>query len=279
MTFMPQTMLVCICGTPVAPKWGGVRAGHTPNAEVVRFVASLDQAQAALANPQREAVRQQVLNLGAPRQQIQGLNRVLKKVEKTLGQLQAGNTPERISRGRTWRLPERQADNGRDYLVRALQDRGFEFREAREVVNAIFECMVCSLKRGEEVEVPWGMIRVVTAPAPKTRIRPHKLVRLNRSRRKSEVYSWGGVPMTRPPTSIACERGGSVYFHQAEFRQYCEQLYSSAAGGGLSSSTDLPQLIRICICGEPLPDSGIRRAGDDARSFNSGLSAVLRDMV
>jgi hypothetical protein len=80
--------------------------------------------------------------------------------------------------------------------------------------------------------------------------------------------------MTQPPTSIACERCGSVYFHQAEFRQYREGLYSSAAGGGLSPVSDLPQLIRICICGEPLPDSGIRRLGDYARSFNQSVRAA-----
>ena len=70
------------------------------------------------------------------------------------------------------------------------------------------------------------------------------------------------------PTQMACERCGSVYFHEAEFAQYRGGMYSWGAGGGLSPFTDLPQRIWICICGEPMPDPSIRRSGEDARSFN-----------
>lgn len=75
-------------------------------------------------------------------------------------------------------------------------------------------------------------------------------------------------------TPVACERCGSVYFQEAEFRQYREQLYSSGVGGGVSPVTDLPQGIRICICGEPMPDTGIRRMGSDARSFTMCVAAA-----
>ena len=34
---MPQTMLVCLCGTPVPPSWGGVRGGKTANVEMAQF--------------------------------------------------------------------------------------------------------------------------------------------------------------------------------------------------------------------------------------------------
>jgi hypothetical protein len=74
--------------------------------------------------------------------------------------------------------------------------------------------------------------------------------------------------MKRTQTLVACDRCGSVYFHEAEFAQYRGGVYSSGAGGELSRLTDLPQRIRICICGEPMPDPSMRRAGEDARSFN-----------
>ena len=74
--------------------------------------------------------------------------------------------------------------------------------------------------------------------------------------------------MKRTQTPVACERCGSVYFHEAEFAQYRGGMYSSGAGGELSQLTDVPQRIRICICGEPMPDPSIRRLGEDARSFN-----------
>jgi hypothetical protein len=74
--------------------------------------------------------------------------------------------------------------------------------------------------------------------------------------------------MTGTQMPMACERCGSVYFHEAEFAQYRGGLYSSGAGGDISQISDLPQRIRICICGEPMPDPSIRRTGNDARSFN-----------
>jgi hypothetical protein len=70
------------------------------------------------------------------------------------------------------------------------------------------------------------------------------------------------------PTQMACERCGSVYFHEAEFAQYRGGMYSWGAGGELSPFTELPQRIWICICGEPMPDPSKRRAGPDGRSFN-----------
>jgi hypothetical protein len=66
---------------------------------------------------------------------------------------------------------------------------------------------------------------------------------------------------------MSCERCGSVYFHEADFVQYRSGMYSSGAGGEISKLSDLPQRMRICICGEPMPDPNIRRAGPDARSF------------
>jgi nucleoid DNA-binding protein len=186
LTMMPQTMLVCFCGTPAAPRLGGIRGGRTPNKEVNEFVRSLDRAKEILASRHREAVKQQAADLGARRQQVQALNPALARVERTLGRLQARTNPQRKStRGRTWRLPQRQApDPGRDYLALELQKRGFTFRKAREVVNAIWESIQKALQHGETVETPLGRFRVVKQPAPRTRIRLGKIQRLYRQRKK-----------------------------------------------------------------------------------------------
>jgi len=37
----PMTLLICLCGTPLAPLIGGVRGGRTPNLELVQFLDSL----------------------------------------------------------------------------------------------------------------------------------------------------------------------------------------------------------------------------------------------
>ena len=80
--------------------------------------------------------------------------------------------------------------------------------------------------------------------------------------------------MKRKQTTVACERCGSVYFQEAELRQYRGGLYSSGVGGELSPISEMSQPLWICICGEPLPDASIRRVGEDARSFHKSVEAA-----
>src|SRR5215471_3053647 len=42
---MPMTVLVCLCGTPFRPPIGGIRGGHTPNAEINHFFRSFESAE------------------------------------------------------------------------------------------------------------------------------------------------------------------------------------------------------------------------------------------
>ena len=185
MTFMPQTILVCLCGTPVAPRLGGVRGGRTPNLELSQFVESLDQAQKVLDKRRREKVKQKAAKPAARREQVQAVDTALAKVEWTLGQLQAGNTAERRSPGRTWRSPRREAESkGRDYLAVELQKRGFTFRKARRAVNAVWEVIQSALQRGEKVETPLGEFRLKEQPEPRKRLRFGRVQRLYRQRWK-----------------------------------------------------------------------------------------------
>jgi hypothetical protein len=80
--------------------------------------------------------------------------------------------------------------------------------------------------------------------------------------------------MKRTPTPVTCDRCGSVYLHEAEFKQYRGGFYSSGVGGEISPISHVPQRIWICICGEPVPDPSIRRAGQDARSFSQSVAAA-----
>jgi hypothetical protein len=79
--------------------------------------------------------------------------------------------------------------------------------------------------------------------------------------------------MKKPQTPVKC-RCGSVYFHETEFREYRSGLSSSGVGGEISPLTNLPQRIRICICGEPKPDPSVRSASQDARSFSQSVAAA-----
>ena len=51
-------------------------------------------------------------------------------------------------------------DSGRTRLIHAVVAKGYSFRKATELVNAVFETMTRALNRGEQVEIPGGRIQV-----------------------------------------------------------------------------------------------------------------------
>jgi nucleoid DNA-binding protein len=187
MTYMPQTMLVCLCGTPVLPKLGGIRGGRTVNVELDQFHQSLDRVQDVLASRHREAVKQQAVEVSARRQSVEVFHTALARVERALGKLQARLTSKGKARGRTWQVPRRQASSkslGRDHLALELQKRGFTFQQAGEVVDVIWDSIKKTLQRGEAVETPLGRFEVKDRPEPRKRWRWGKLQRLCRQRKK-----------------------------------------------------------------------------------------------
>jgi hypothetical protein len=71
---------------------------------------------------------------------------------------------------------------------------------------------------------------------------------------------------------LSCKKCGSVYFQEAEFREYF-------AGGSVDPTRELYPMpggqvcVRVCLCGHPMP----RRApdGDTRERFQSSLKAAL----
>jgi nucleoid DNA-binding protein len=186
MTLMPQTMLVCLCGTPVQPSWGGIRGGRTANVESAQFYDSLERVKDVLASRHREAVKQKAVEVAARRQPVKAFDTALTRVERELGTWQSRITSKKITRGRTWQPPRRQASKriGRDHLALKLQIVGLTFRQARQVVDAIWESIKEALQRGEDVETPLGRFQVVERPKPKMRRLLGKWQRLYRRRKK-----------------------------------------------------------------------------------------------
>ena len=195
MTLMPQTMLVCLCGTPVAPRFAGVHGGKTANVEVVQFHQSLERVKNALSSRHREAVQQKVEEVAAQRQPVKTLDTALARVERALGPWQSRITSKKITRGRTWQPPRRQAPKriGRDHLALKLQIVGLTFDQARQVVDAIWESIKEALQRGEDVETSLGRFHVVERPEPRTRWRLGKMQRLYRQRKKVVFTAAGEV--------------------------------------------------------------------------------------
>jgi hypothetical protein len=129
----PMTIGVCLCGRPWSPLIGGVHGGYTPNAEVNRFMSSLEQAQDPHGG---EAALQVATDKLASHQAFQILTDRL----KTLVRQQRRRLRSPAGRGRYWEPPKRKpASKGRDSLVVALQKRGMLFPKARQSVNAFWQ--------------------------------------------------------------------------------------------------------------------------------------------
>ena len=132
MSLMPQTMLVCLCGTPVAPQLGGIRGGRTPNVEMVQFLRSLDQVKEAMASQHRDVVKEEAAKVSVLRRSVKAFGTALARVERALERMQACKTSKgKPPRGQTWQLPRRQVPKriGRDSLALELQKS--LFRSAR----------------------------------------------------------------------------------------------------------------------------------------------------
>jgi nucleoid DNA-binding protein len=171
------------------------RGGWTPNAELTEFGKSLEKVEDALASQHRATAKQSAAKVSATRQSLDAFVAALATVGRDLERanarltLKEKSTKEKSTRGRSWQLPRRQAPKtGRDRLALELQGRTLTFREARQVVDAIWESIKEALKRGDTVETPIGRFEVKERPEPKTRWQLGRLQRIYR-RRKTVVFT------------------------------------------------------------------------------------------
>ena len=54
-------------------------------------------------------------------------------------------------------------NKGRNYIIAKLQERGLSRDMARRILNEMFSEMIKALQAGEEVEVPFGHLKVVSS--------------------------------------------------------------------------------------------------------------------
>jgi hypothetical protein len=107
----PMTIGVCLCGSPWSPSIGGVHGGHTPNAELNKFMSSLEQAQDPHSG---EAALQMATSSLAPQQAFHILTDRLKALERQHGRRRRSPAGP----GRYWESPRRKpASKGRDALA------------------------------------------------------------------------------------------------------------------------------------------------------------------
>jgi hypothetical protein len=68
---------------------------------------------------------------------------------------------------------------------------------------------------------------------------------------------------------VVCPHCGSRWFREATFNQYSQGLYSSVPGGELATVSNMPQTLRICLCGQPLNPNVWIPAPRASADFNS----------
>ena len=301
-TIALMTVAVCLCGLPQRPNIGGIRGGRTPNQELNQLMESLEAAQKSLdGRVLSQAAKHGRVKLG----EASALELRLKTIEKLVGRQLAKANPNRSARGRHWVPPERVPASGkdgtltRDKLVRALQERGFLFRQAREIVTVIFKRMIRELQDGGEVALKQllGRFRVVHRGRPPRELRRlGRVVTVNQNSRRvafrldprvrtalrsQPQQEETKLPTLRNPGQLRCDKCGSIEFVEAHFKQYQADFASSSPGGGLVPLTEQPLRTLVCLCGHPVMPGAMRRlAGPPGRSawasFRKSFDAAIR---
>jgi nucleoid DNA-binding protein len=109
-----------------------------------------------------------------PKGQLGLIRQRIARLQPALGRLFTRKDADGKIRGGVWRTPKRRpASHGRDMLAVQLQKRGLTFDEAHAAVTAIWDAIKEGLKRGESVETPLGLFKIVrrTKPYPRWRLK------------------------------------------------------------------------------------------------------------
>ena len=270
-----MTLLVCLCGAPQLPNLSGVRP---PTEEQVTrglldgIAGVYEAAPARCLERLRGAWCSQVATLA----QCQQLEKELDELQQRLYALFPIITGIRLFGRRRWRgASHRQADSqGRDQLVVALQRCGVPFRRAGEVVSAIVGIWTAALARGEAVELPVGRL-----------VRRKQKIRWEPERGLFPSEKLPFLPERfvhpHPDKHITCERCGSPWFAECEFRQYAASAYSQLVGGDIragGSSLD-PQRTQVCLCGHPRTPRPASRRDTEGSNFREALKKAQKHIA
>jgi nucleoid DNA-binding protein len=151
-----MTLLVCLCGSRLTPRIGGVRGGDTFNQELTALLDSLRKVLDRLEDLRSgRSVFAGLANQPVSPEAFDDLVSRLENVERVLARrLHSG-------RGRPWQSPTRKPRaKGRDQLVIAVEQRtGLTARKATEVVTKFWKLMAQIIRRGENVETQLGVFK------------------------------------------------------------------------------------------------------------------------
>jgi nucleoid DNA-binding protein len=275
----PMIVLVCLCGSPLAPKIGGAFGNF--NTERVALRTSLRQALDRLEDLRSaRAVLGGLADQPASPEAFAALVSRLQNVERVLARRM------RSGPGRPWQSPERKPlAKGRDQLVIAVEQRaGLTARQAKNVVDQFWKVITRALRRGEKVRTPLGAFQAVSGPAAQKRTRWGKEQTLYRRERRivfrpsrlvlmavseTPASKEDSVPdMSIPVNQLICEKCGSTHFVEAKFDQY-EERYESTPSAEYFAVTEGSIRALVCLCGHPILPGKLRKLSISRQNWDS----------
>jgi len=143
---------------------------------------------------------------------------------------------------------------GRDRIAVDLQNAGFTFRMAREIVDTVLAVCLEGIQKNGKVETPLGTlqggsrgrVRFVSSPALEAAILAADWEKKKMAEREIRPAQKNG--------SVQCPVCGSEWLAEVEFRRYWKEAYSSVAGGDivpLDQTGVVTVPVKICLCGYP----------------------------
>jgi hypothetical protein len=270
-------LLVCLCGAPRKPVVGGALSSQAIE-EVVSFKNGLAGALAEIKSSRRdfeEALKSWVENPLTEDRLDAAAARLRRAEEMVLWEQKKADPKEVVGARKPWkeidREPEAQGALGRDDLVLALQEKGFTYRMARLLVKVILEECLLELRRRYELETPFGVLSIATAPKQREHGAFGRLVKTYKknlwvrfrpaadltirvpaadAEEKEEKMARRRKPEEETET-VACPRCKSTWLMEGGFRQYME-AYGSTPGADIVPLDGEPFPLLVCLCGQPI---------------------------
>ena len=285
---------VCLCGAPYPPTLGGAcLGGRTPNVELSSLMKVFRELNSQLAW-ERDAngvLQECVLEEGAEKGDLDSAAARLRPLEvKALRRLRRQSPASVKGLLKPWKKIRREPEvkHGRDEQVLALQEKGFTYRMAREIVDVIVRVCVEGLQRDKTLGTPLGWFKAVPAPPARQAVRFGKKVTLYKNNWRVRftpdpaLCAGGGalpaVPEVEKKRSksmsdaVQCPECGSEWLMLAEFRRY-QDWYSAYPSGEIDPLGRAVFRLPVCLCGHPRSPTKISQTSsvDGLRDF---LAAV-----
>jgi DNA-directed RNA polymerase subunit RPC12/RpoP len=260
---------VCLCGAPYRPTLGGASlGGWTPNEELSSLMEVFRKlnSQIAWERDANGVLQECVLEEGVEKGELVSAAARLRALEVKALRRQSPAAVKGLRK--PWKKIRREPEvrHGRDEQVLALQEKGFTYRMAREIVDVIVRVCVEGLQRDKTLGTPLGWFKAVPAPPARQAVRFGKKVTLYKNNwrvrfTQDPALCAGGGALPEVPEvekkrsksmsdAVQCPECGSEWLMMGEFQRY-QEAYSAYPGGEIIPVDLAVFRLPVCLCGHP----------------------------